>query len=507
MQIPLSPLQFLERAERLFGRLDGVVGGSRRLTYSQFGARAHRLAWALRRDLGCQRGDRVAYLCGNTCELLEAYYGVLLAGAVLTPLNVRLSTRELQAIIEDSRPSVLMVHPSFAEVAESLVGVRRVGIGDEYEGLLASQSDRPFPVEPFDENEVCELFFTSGTVGQPRGVMLTHRALATHAVDSALTLGINHRDVILHTIPLFHVNGWGAVHYVTALGARHVLMERYDARTVLQLIEAERVTRLFLVPAMANALLAEPKLGDVDVSSLVQVSVGGAVMPRTTLVRLEEALGCEVISGYGLTEASPQVTKSLTTRGLGHLSREESRSYRVTAGIPMIGVDVRLLDEFGREIEADGSTVGEICIRSNHVMAGYWNQPDATSHALRGGWLHTGDLATMNGEGHLSIVYRAKDIIISGGENVSSIEIENTLVEHPSVAEAAVVAMLDDQWGEIPRAFIVLRVGASVDATDLVAWARQRLARFKVPRRIDFVESLPRTATGKVQKRLLQEAG
>jgi fatty-acyl-CoA synthase len=337
--------------------------------------------------------------------------------------------------------------------------------------------------------------------------MLTHRAVATHAVDSALTMGGTHRDVVLHTIPLFHVNGWGTPHWVTVLGGRHVMLERFDPGEVLRLIEAERVTRLHLVPTMATALLESPARARHDSSSLVQVTVGGAAAGPELLAALEDALGCEAISGYGLTEASPQLTKANTTRAHDALPLAERRTRRASTGHPNIGVDLRVFDDRDREVPGDGVTVGEVCVRSNHVMAGYWRRPDETADALRGGWLRTGDLATVDAEGYVTIVDRRKDIIVSGGENISSVQVEKTLAAHPDVLEAAVVAVRDPRWGEVPRAYVVVRVGASVTEQDLIDWVRARLAHFKAPKRIDFLPDLPKSGTGKILKTALRQRG
>jgi fatty-acyl-CoA synthase len=505
VKVPLTPLEFLERARRLYGPLEAVVDGERRFTYAAFAARAHRLAHALRGELGLGPGDRVAYLCPNTVELLEAYFGVPLAGCVLVPLNVRLAPAELAFCLADCGAAVLVRHPSLGGVAPP--AGREVVVGPDYEALLARQPGDLFDPGPVDEDAVCEIFYTSGTTGDPKGVMLTHRNLHTHAVDSALTMGVSHRDVVLHTIPLFHVNGWGTPHWVTALGARHVMCGRFEAGEVLRLVEAERVTRLHLVPAMAVALLEHPDLRRRDTSSLRQVTVGGAPAGPELLAELEDALGCEVVQGYGLTEASPQLTKALTTRAHDALDRSAQRARRATTGHPNLGVDLRVLDAEGREVPWDGVTVGEVCVRSNHVMAGYWNRPDDTAAAFAGGWLHTGDLATVDAEGYVTIVDRAKDVIISGGENISSVQVEVALCAHPAVAEAAVVGMPDPRWGEVPRAFVVLRPGAgpAPSADDLIAWVRQRLAPFKAPKRVDIVEALPKSGTGKVLKHRLKE--
>jgi fatty-acyl-CoA synthase len=509
LKVALTPLDFLERARRLYGPLEAVVDGDRRIDYSTFAARAHRLAHLLTGELGVRAGDRVAYLCGNTLELLEAYYGVLLAGAVLTPLNIRLSKAELEQIVADCSASVLVLHPTLAglapEVATTLV------IGDDYEAGLARQPATLVDVGglDIDEDEVCELFYTSGSTGEPKGAMLSHRALATHALDAALTMGVGHRDVVLHTIPLFHVNGWGTPHWVTALGGRHVMLDRFDAGEVLRLIETERVTRLHLVPTMASMLLVHPAIGSRDLGSLVQATVGGAPAGPELLAELEGAFGCEVVSGYGLTEASPQLTKALTLRSHDGLPADEQRRRRATTGLPNVGVDLRVLDADDHEVPADGMTAGEICVRSNHVMIGYWKRPAETAEALRGGWLRTGDIATVDGEGYVTIVDRKSDIIVSGGENVSSVQIEHALCAHPAVLEAAVVGVPDERWGEVPRAFVALRpglggAGAAPTADDLRHWVATRLAKFKVPKRIDIVAELPKGGTGKVQKAALR---
>jgi fatty-acyl-CoA synthase len=500
VRVPLTPLDFLERARRLFGPLEAVVDGDRRFDYTALAGRAHRLAHALRACV--EPGDRVAYLCGNTVEMLEAYYGVVLAGAVLVPLNIRLTTGELQHCVDDADAKLLVRHPDVGarpRVASTLV------IGADYERWLAAQPDRLFEPDPFDEDDVCEIFYTSGSTGDPKGVMLTHRNLWTHAVDSALSMGAGHRDVVLHTIPLFHVNGWGTPHWVTGLGGRHVMLPRFDAAEAVRLVEAERVTRLHLVPTMASAVLAALAVDPRDMSSLVQVTVGGAPPPPNLLADLESAFDCEVVCGYGLTEASPQLTKAFPTRAHDGLPPAERRRVRATTGHPNVGVDLRVLDDDDEEVPWDGATVGEVCVRSNHVMAGYWNQPAATADALRGGWLRTGDLATVDPEGYVTIVDRRKDIIVSGGENVSSVQVEQALCSHAAVAEAAVVAMPDPKWGEVPRAFVVLHPGSRADPDELQQWVRSLLAGFKVPKRIDVVGALPRSGTGKIQKNVLRK--
>jgi fatty-acyl-CoA synthase len=492
MEVALTPLAFLDRARDLFPSRVGVVDGALRLDYAAFAARVDRLAHALIAELGVAPGDRVAWLCGNTHELLEAYFGVLRAGAVLVPLNIRLARAELEAIVADCTPAVVVRHPDEHDLD---VPPPVVTLGPAYEALLARQPSGPPPARQIDERAPAEIFYTSGTTGLPKGAVLTHRNLYLHAVHSALTNGIDGTDVILHTIPLFHVNGWGTPHYVTALGGVHVMLPRFDAGEVLRLVDAERVTRLFLVPTMASRLLDHPDLDRRDLSSLRQISVGGAPTPPTTLAELEDRLGCPCICGYGMTEASPTITRSLDKPG-----EPPRRARRATTGLPIVGVEVSVVDGEGAEVPRDGATPGEIRTRSNHVMAGYWNDPEATAAVIRDGWLHTGDVAVVDPDGYLTIIDRTKDVIVSGGENVSSVEVEKALAAHPAVSEAAVIGMADPEWGEVPEAFVTLRPGAVADPDDLITWARGRLAAFKAPRRVSVVADLPRSGTGKIRK-------
>jgi fatty-acyl-CoA synthase len=492
VELPLTPLDLLTRARRLFPDRVGVVDGDERWTYAELAERCDRLAWSLQRDLGVRPGDRVAWLCGNTHELLEAYFGVLLAGAILLPLNIRLAPAEQRFCLDDSGAAVLFRHPDQPDPGH---GVRQVILGAEHEALLAAQPSDRFPVPAVEETAPAELFYTSGTTGDPKGVVLTHRNLYLHAIHSALTSGLSGSDVILHTIPLFHVNGWGTPHYVTGLGGVHVLLPRFDAGEVLRLIQVERVTRLFAVPTMIQSILTSPALEHADLSSLVQVSIGGAPAPPSMVAEVEDRLGCECICGYGMSESSPTLTRSLDKPG-----EPPSLARRATTGLPILGVDARVLDEHDREVPWDGQTAGEICARSNHVMQGYWNRPEETAEALRGGWLRTGDVAVVSPDGYLTIVDRKKDVIVSGGENVSSVQVEHAIAAHPAVLEVAVVGMPDERWGEVPQAWVTLRPGASTTERELIDWVRDRLAHFKAPKEVRIVDALPTGGTGKILK-------
>jgi len=497
VELPLTPLDLLTRARRLHPNRVGVIDGEQRWTYAEHAARCDRLGHALQREVGLQTGQVVAWLGGNTHELLEAYYGVLLAGGVLLPLNIRLAPAELRAILDASGATVLFRHPDQADPGHA---VRAIVLGDEHESMLAAQPGGPVATPPVDEHAAAELFYTSGSTGSPKGALLSHRGLYLHAIHSALTMGLTGDDVFLHTIPLFHVNGWGTPHFVTGLGGVHVMLPRFDAGEVLRLVEAHGVTRLFLVPAMARLVLDHASIGARDLSSVVQISVGGAAASAALLAELEDAFACQAICGYGMTESSPTLTRSLPAPG-----RPSTRAQRATTGRPILGVDVRVLDDADAEVPQDGQTVGEICARSNHVMIGYLDAPEATDAVLRGGWLRTGDLGVVDADGFITIVDRAKDLIVSGGENIASVEVEHALELHPSVREAAVVGVPDDRWGEVPRAFVALVPGAAVDAAQLIVWVRERLAGFKAPRSVVILDELPKVGTGKIDKRSLRD--
>jgi fatty-acyl-CoA synthase len=492
VKLPLTPLDFLARARRLFPDRVGVVQADDvRDTYATFAARCDGLARLLVEDAAVRRGDRVAFLAGNVHHLLEGYYGVLLAGAVLVPLNIRNSARELAACLADCRATALIRDPSLPDP----------GFGGPTYGLDAwGASAEPVEPPPVEEDGPAELFYTSGSTGLPKGAVLSHRALYLHAIHNALTNGITGDDVLLHTIPLFHVNGWGTAHFLTALGGTHVMLPRFDPAEVLRLTERERVTRLFLVPTMAQAVLACPDIVTRDLSSVQQVSIGGAASTPELLGRVEDAFGCDAICGYGMTESSPTLTRSLAKPGT-----TSTREQRATTGLPIIGVDLRVLDDDDVEVPWNGTAVGEICVQSNHVMTGYWENDVETKAALREGWLRTGDLAVVDPDGYVTIVDRRKDLIVSGGENIASVEVEAALSSHPSVREAAVVGVQDERWGEVPAAFVSLHAGQSATEEELIAWVQDRLARFKAPRSVTVLDELPKGGTGKISKPALRD--
>jgi fatty-acyl-CoA synthase len=509
MNIPLVTLRCLERAADLFGRKTGVVCGEKRFTYTEMAGRCARLASALERN-GVRPGDRVAYLSYNTHQLLEGYYGVPQARAIAMPLNVRLTEVELTDIIRHAEPRLLFFETEFAATAESLrqalPALRIVNLDTEYEDFLA-QGD---PVRPdifsYDENAIAELFYTSGSTGTPKGVMLSHRTIYLHALGCIASLDLDSAGVELHTIPLFHANGWGRPQSSTMMGMKQVMVRRFDPVGVCRLIQDERATSMSIVPTMANALLAFEGRSAYDLSSMRQIMIGGAAASPAIIENMEKAFGCEVMAGYGLTETCPVATSSRRKSTVVYTGDEDRWQHQAVAGWPIFGSEVRVVDNSMQDVPRDLSTVGEVVIRGDIVMDGYFREPEATAAVMTEGWLHTGDMAVWDEENYIHIVDRRKDIIISGGENISSIEVEKAIASYPGVAETAVVSAPDERWGEVPVAFVVTKQGVVLEDAELRAFLTARLARFKVPHRFFFrIEPLPKGGTGKILKRELRE--
>lgn len=518
MNIPLTPVRFLRYAQQQYPRRTAIVCGRERFTYSQFAERAGRLAGALR-TIGVKPGDRVAFLSTNCHRLLEAYFGVLEAGAVLLPLNIRLTPEELAYILNNAEAKVLFLEKDFSGKVDSfrqklsavqtfslLTGVPDAGwlAPGNYEDMLAAVAPYRRDIMEFDEDAVAEIFYTSGTSADPKGVMLTHRNIYLQALSASLTHESSPDSVHLHTIPLFHANGWGAAHTVTLRGAMHVMISRFEPAEVFRLIEQERVQSLSAVPAMAIALVNCQEFSKYDLSSLKWLNLGGAASSPSLVQEVEEKFGCVCYAGYGLTETAPTLSTSKMKAGLGW-EGEQRYAGQAMAGFAIPGVELRVVDGSDKDVARDGEAVGEVIARGDNVMKGYWKQPEATAEALRGGWFHTGDMATWNQEGYVLIVDRKKDIIVSGGENISSLEVEKKLLAHPAVLEVAVIPVPDEKWGEVPKALVVLKPAAQAVETELIEFCRSRLAHFKCPRSVEFLNSLPKTGTGKILKRELRK--
>jgi fatty-acyl-CoA synthase len=518
MILPLTPVRLKRHAAAVFGNKIGVVCGDHRFTYRQFNERCDRLSDALK-GLGLGKGDRVAYLSFNCHRLLEAYYGVPQLQAILLPLNVRLSGEEMGYILNDAAPRLLFFDPEFASLVEALrPGAKSVEHfialrGEKpawahkktYDELLAAAEPRELDYCEIDENAVAELFYTSGTTAHPKGVMLTHRNLYLHAFYTALSTQAGDDQVSIYTVPLFHVNSWGTPHITTLAGGRHVMLRKFDTTSLLGLVQRERVTDLQMVPAMVIAMINHPNFAQYDVSSVRSLIMGGAPT-NMALVRQVEAKmpGCVAKGGYGLTETSPVVTIAHIKDHLAADAEEAKLRRKATAGWTLAGSEVRVVNLHGKDVKPDGQEAGEVVVRSDVVMEGYWNQPEATAAAMRDGWFHTGDLATVDEEGYILIVDRAKDMILSGGENIASAEIERVIYGHPAVLECAVIAVPDDKWGEVPKAIVTLRPGENADEGDILKYCRQHLGGFKIPKSVEFLASLPKGGTGKILKRELR---
>jgi fatty-acyl-CoA synthase len=519
MILPLTPVRLKRHAAQVFGNKIGVVCDDHRFSYREFNERCDRLSDALLK-LGAQAGDRVAYLSFNCHRLLEAYYGVPQIGAILLPLNIRLSPEELAYILNDSSPRLLFFDPEFI----SLVGALRPNVKSvkhyialrgakpawaherSYDELVAEGEPREIDYRAIDENCVAELFYTSGTTAHPKGVMLTHRNLYLHAFYTALGVRGFDEEVHIYTVPLFHVNGWGAPHILALTGGRHVMVKRFDPMAVLELAHRERATRLHMVPTMVIALINHPDFAKYDLSSVRGVMMGGAPTNTALIRQVEERIpGCVAMGGYGLTETSPVLTIAHMKAHLAGDPEETKLQRKATAGYAMAGSEIRVVDLHGKDVKPDGADIGEVIVRGDVVMEGYWKQPEETRRYIRDGWFYTGDLATIDEEGYVLIVDRAKDMVLSGGENIATAEVERVIYQHPDVLECAVIAVPDDTWGEVPKAVVTVREGSAPTEQDILDHCQQHLGGFKVPKSVEFMESLPKGGTGKILKKVLRE--
>ena len=517
MFVPLTPIRCLHRAMDVFPNKAGIVSGEKQFTYSEFGARCERLATALAAE-GIKPGDRVAYLSFNTHQLLEGYYGVVQARAIVMPLNVRLSPVELVNILNHSGARMLLFENDFAPLVEKLrpacPALERCVTLDEkipaadftYDELLDKGYPERADVFAFDEMSVAELFYTSGSTGTPKGVSLSHRTLYLHALSVAGLFKDVETMVDLHTIPLFHANGWGRPQASTMLGVKQVMVRRFEPTFVFKLIQQHRATDMSLVPTMANALLNAPDIKEYDLSSMRNIMLGGAASSPELIARMEQAFHCEVFGGYGLTETSPVLSSARSKPGLEYKSDEDRRRRRAMAGWPIPGVRIRVVDSEMRDVPRDMTAIGEVVAMGDHIMEGYFHEPAATAAVMSGPWFHTGDMAVWDEDGFIHIVDRKKEIIISGGENISSLEVEKEIFAHPEVFECAVVAAPHEKWGEVPVAVVVRKPGSTLTCDALMEFLQARLGKFKLPRVIEFSEEpLPKTGTGKIRKLILRE--
>ncbi|MEX0846483.1 MAG: AMP-binding protein [Ilumatobacteraceae bacterium] len=508
MKVALTVNDFLRRAELVYPKRIGVIDEPDQpaeswgtLTFAQLAQRARAQAAGLD-ALGIGVGDRVAMVSQNSARLLTALFGVSGSGRILVPINFRLVAEEVRYIVEHSGARVLLVDPELEDALADVECEHKYVIGADSDQLLMRYDVDPLPWEG-DEDATATINYTSGTTARPKGVQLTHRNVWINATTFGWQLGISDRDVYLHTLPQFHCNGWGVLYAATAVGARHVIIRKIDGAEILRRVDQHGVTLMCCAPAVANAILdaAATWNGPIPGRDRVRMVVAGAPPPTRTIERIETELGWEFIQIYGLTETSPLLTINRGRAETDTLTPGERAAKLSRAGAPAFGVDIRI------------SPDGEVLARSNHVMAGYWEQPDATAAAVHPAsddaegpdWFHTGDGAVLDDECYVTISDRKKDVIISGGENVSSIEVEDALFSHPDVAEVAVIGVPDEKWGELVMALVVTAPGSTLDEASLIAYCKTKLAGYKCPKRIEFRDELARTATGKLQKFKLRE--
>ena len=514
MEIPLTPVDFLRRARKLYGDKEAVVDGDTRLTYLQFGERIDRWSTALQ-TLGVEKGDRVAYIAPNTLANLEGYYAVPQIGATIVPCNYRLTADDFAYMIEHSGAKVVCAHPDQMPAVDrirrrlpaSTHFVALEGASDgwlQYEYLLSSASPSP-RLPTLDERDLLSINYTSGTTSRPKGVMITHRNAYMNVVGTLIHLPMRAGERYLWTLPMFHANGWTFTWIVTAIGGTHVCLRKVEPAKVYELIRSERIDMLCAAPTVLISLAnADPALR-ANAPRGVRVATAGAPPAAATIRTVEEELGWTVTQVYGLTETAPFITVCEPRHDHERLTIDDRARIKARQGVELItSGELRVVTTEGAEVPRDGATLGEIVARGNVVMAGYYKDPEATNAAIRDGWFHTGDAAVVHPDGYVEIRDRIKDVIISGGENISSVEVEAALLAHAAVMEVGVVGLPHEKWGEAPHAFVVLKPGASATADDLRSYCRSKLAHFKVPHGFTFVPELPRTATGKIQKFVLR---
>ncbi|WP_017583988.1 long-chain-fatty-acid--CoA ligase [Nocardiopsis valliformis] len=514
MELTLTPLEFARRTRRLHPHREAVVDGELRLTYEQFFDRCDRWSSALQ-GMGVEQGNRVAYIAPNTHAQLESFYAVPQLGAVLVPVNFRLTADDFVYIVNHSGAKVLCVHADQLDAVDSvrdqMPGVERfvalAGARDgweDYESLVASATP-DFMRPEIAETDLLTINYTSGTTARPKGVMITHRNAYMNSVGTLLHLRVGLGEKYLWTLPMFHANGWTYTWTVTAAGGTHVCLPAMDPARVFELIRTEEVSWLCAAPTVLIMLSNTPANVRGAVPPGVHVVTAGASPAAETIERLEEDFGWTVTHVYGLTETTPFITVCEPLPEHRELSVRERGAVKARQGVELItSGELRVVDESGAEVPWDGKTVGQITVRGNVVMKGYYNDPEATERAMGDGWFRTGDAAVTHPDGYVEIQDRLKDVIISGGENISSVEVEGVLLRHPAVLEVAIVGVAHERWGETPRASVVLREGASATEEEIIAFARDNLAHFKAPTQVEFVEQLPKTATGKIQKFVLR---
>lgn len=514
MEIALTPLEFARRARRVYADREAVVDSELRLTYAQFFDRCDRWSAALQ-AMGVQQGDRVAYIAPNTHAHLEAYYAVPQVGAVLVPINYRLLPDDFEYIINHCGATVVCAHSDYIGAVESIRG-RLKGVEHfvalegaqkgwiDYETTLGAHAP-DFDKPAFSESDLLTINYTSGTTARPKGVMITHRNAFLNVMGTLAHHHLTPADRYLWTLPMFHANGWTFTWINTARGMANVCLRRVEPKLIYQLVKDERVTMLCAAPTVLISIANAPAEMRAGAPRGVRLFTAGAPPAAATIELVERELGWELTHVYGLTETAPFISLCEPLPEHEMLSLQDRARIKARQGVELVSSgELRVVDEDGREVPHDAETLGEITVRGNVVMKGYYNDPEATTAAIRNGWFHSGDAAVVHPDGYVEIRDRFKDVIISGGENISSVEIEGCLLSHSAVQEVAVVGIPHPRWGESPHAFVVLKQGAQATEDELKVHVRNALAHFKMPQWISFVTDLPKTATGKVQKFMLR---
>jgi fatty-acyl-CoA synthase len=519
MEVALTPLEFMRRARRLYGDREAVVDGDLRYTYAQFFDRCDRWSAALT-GLGVKQGDRVAYIAPNTHGLLESFYAVPQLGAVLVPINYRLIADDFAYIIGHSGASVVCCAPEYFDAVDSirdrLPNVRHfVALEGEKTGWLDYEKELAAAGAPgaaitvarpaIAEGDLLTINYTSGTTARPKGVMITHRNAYLNAVGTLVHVHMAPGERYLWTLPMFHANGWTFTWIVTAIGGTHVCLRRVEPAKIFAELTREAITMLCAAPTVLIGIANAPDELRQTAPGGVRVLTAGAPPAAATIARVEGELGWNITHVYGLTETAPFITVCEVRPEHGELSMEDRAIVKARQGVELVtSGELLVVDEQGHEVPHDGATPGEITVRGNVVMKGYYEDPEATALAIKDGYFHSGDAAVVHPDGFVEVRDRIKDVIISGGENISSVEIEGVLIQHPAVQEVSVVGMPHEKWGEAPNAFLVLRAGKTTTPEELRAFVRERLAHFKCPQAFHFLAELPKTATGKVQKFVLR---
>ncbi len=503
----LTPVDFLKRSAYMFPEHEAVVHGDQRYSYRELERRVNRLASRLRNS-HLEKGDRVAFLCPNIPPMLEAHFALPAAGVVLVAINTRLGRDEVSYILEHSKSKMLFVDAELEHLADD-VDIEKVRIadtgeaGDPYEDFLAEGSPEPVPSTLEDEEETISINYTSGTTGRPKGVMYTHRGAYLCALGNVIEAAMDYETKYLWTLPMFHCNGWTFPWAVTAIAATHVCLRKVEAPKIWETFEKESITHYCAAPTVQIGIVNAEDARKLDVH--VRAMIAGAPPSPTLLSQLTE-LNIDPVHIYGLTETYGPITTSAPRKEWGDLEMDERASLLARQGNAYVTSDLaRVVDENGDDIEQGGEAMGEIVMHGNMVMKGYLDNEEATNEAFEGGWYHSGDVALWHEDGYIEIRDRSKDVIVSGGENISTIEVEQAIARHDSVLEAAVIAIPDEKWGERPKAFVTLKKGKEATEEDIIAFCKERIARYKAPAAVDFVDELPKTSTGKIQKYVLRE--